>query len=399
MRIAYIYGPVDAREVYTAWESNGSLAYLGSSYVTQFLAETSKRGAKSLIITNHAGEAYDEAYGTVEICNIPWPEAESGVGFHFAWARWTLAALRRAKQFEPDITVLSAAQNYWFMARSFLPATTFVVALHGAIWPRVPMRPLQRIVTRLNRRFYRREAEHFLVASHLISRQIDEFCASPKGSRVFLPTYAEQRFAAATPLDDIEQHPFRVFFAGRVETNKGVYDLVEVASRLEANMPGAIRFEVCGDGSELESLRRTVAERKLEHVIDVHGFCAAPQMLEILDRCHVTIVPTRTDFEEGFNMVCAESVLSGRPVVTSEVCPALEYLPNSTIEVAPDQVGEYESALRSLIDDRGRLRQLAAGCTADRRQFLDESNSYQALFSEILDDTAMVRSNPPSPDD
>ncbi len=386
MRIAYIYGPVDAREVHTAWQTNGSLAYLGSSYVTQFLEKTSERDAESLIITSHAGEAYVSRHGPVEIRNIPWPEASGGVRFHLDWVRWMAESLRAARAFGPDVTVLSAAQNYWFLARPMLPKTTFVVALHGAIWPRLAMGPLQRVVTRLNRRFYRRSASHFLVASDLISRQIDQFCAEPKEAKVFLPTYDSERFDGATPLSDLESTPMRVFFAGRIEANKGIYDLVELAARFEASSPGAVRFDVCGEGSDLESLRRAVTDRGLDDVVEVHGFCAAPEMLAFLDRCHVTLVPTRTDFEEGFNMVCSESVLWGRAVVTSDVCPALEYLPNSAIEVTPDDVDEYEAALRSLLEDRRRLEDLTAGCALDRGQFLDESKSYGALLSLILDD-------------
>lgn len=386
MRIAYIYGPVDAREVHAAWKSNGSLAYLGSSYVSQFLEQTSQRDATSLIITSHAGDAYDAQYGSVRIRNIPWPEASGGLRFHLDWARWMAEALRAARSFGPDITVLSAAQNYWFLARPILPKTTFVVALHGAIWPRIAMGPLQRVVTRLNRRFYRRSVRDFLVASDLISRQIDEFCDGPKDSKVFLPTYAPERFEGATPLADLEAAPFRVFFAGRIEANKGIYDLVEIAARFEAALPGAVRFDVCGEGSDLESLRKAVTDGGLGDVVTVHGFCAAPEMLALLDRCHVTLVPTRTDFEEGFNMVCSESVLWGRPVITSDVCPALEYLPNSAIEVAPDDVDGYEAALRSLLEDPDRLGQLASGCALDRGQFLDESKSYGTLLAAILDD-------------
>ena len=60
---------------------------------------------------------------------------------------------------------------------------------------------------------------------------------------------------------------------------------------------------------------------------------------------HAVIVPTTSRFEEGFNMVCAEAILAGRPVITSAVCPALAYIREAAIEVQPDNIDQYYQAI------------------------------------------------------
>ena len=70
----------------------------------------------------------------------------------------------------------------------------------------------------------------------------------------------------------IERGPFRVLFNGRVEANKGVFDLVSIAASLAATRPGEFHFDVCGDGSALEELRIEVVGRDLQDLVSVHRF-------------------------------------------------------------------------------------------------------------------------------
>ena len=60
---------------------------------------------------------------------------------------------------------------------------------------------------------------------------------------------------------------------------------------------------------------------------------------------HACIVPTRTNYEAGFEMTCSEAILAGRPLVTSKVCPALDYLRDASIEATPDDAASYRDAI------------------------------------------------------
>ena len=72
----------------------------------------------------------------------------------------------------------------------------------------------------------------------------------------------------------------------------------------------------------------------------------------VLASSHAVIVPTTSRFEEGFNMVCAEAIFAGRPVITSPVCPALEYVREAAVQVPPDNIEKYCQAILKLYDDQ-----------------------------------------------
>ena len=60
--------------------------------------------------------------------------------------------------------------------------------------------------------------------------------------------------------------------------------------------------------------------------------------METLSWAHAMIVPTTSEFKEGFAMVAAESVLAGRPVVLSDVVPAWESLDCAAIKCDTNSV-------------------------------------------------------------
>jgi len=101
-------------------------------------------------------------------------------------------------------------------------------------------------------------------------------------------------------------------------------------------------------------------------------------------QAHVVIVPTTSDFIEGFNQVVAEGVLSGRPVITSNVCPALDYVRDAVVEVAPDDVRGYGDAILRLCDDEALYRSRSRGCVAAQPQFYDEGRGWAAVLKTVV---------------
>src|SRR6185312_8927579 len=230
----------------------------------------------------------------------------------------------------------------------------------------------------------RRSVALVLSASGDISRQLDHLTAGEHRPVIeFLPTYRPGTFPQ-NPDPPGERSPFRVLFAGRIERNKGVFDLLEIARRLSAAGRTDIEFDLCGAGSALDELKRHVEQAGLSERFRLHGHRSRPEMREMFRQCHVLIVPTTTDFAEGFNQVVVEGVLAGRPVITSDVCPALEYVRDAVIEVPPDDVSAYEAAIVRLHDDPSLYEQKRAACGVLQTQFYDESRGWAAALRKAL---------------
>jgi glycogen synthase len=84
-------------------------------------------------------------------------------------------------------------------------------------------------------------------------------------------------------------------------------------------------------------------------------------------------------------MVCAESILAGRPVITSAVCPALQYVRAAAVEVQPDDVDGYYEALLRLANDQELYEAKVAACRVAQEQFYDPGTSWKARMGKVLD--------------
>jgi len=175
-----------------------------------------------------------------------------------------------------------------------------------------------------------------------------------------------------------------VFFAGRIERNKGVFNLLEIARRFAREGRSDIEFDLCGDGSALAELRKEAQEAGLQSRFRCHGHQDKPRMREMYSQTHVVIVPTTTDFIEGFNKVVAEGILAGKPVITSSVCPALEYVADGIVEVPPNDTQAYGTAIIRLHEDRSLYESKRRGCTALQEQFYDPDRGWAAALKRML---------------
>ena len=89
----------------------------------------------------------------------------------------------------------------------------------------------------------------------------------------------------------------------------------------------------------------------LGSVVSLHGWLRPEMQHDLRALSHAAIVPTRSNFAEGFAMTAAEAILSGRPVITSRVVPALEVLRPACVEARPDDIDSYVEQILKLIND------------------------------------------------
>ncbi len=159
-------------------------------------------------------------------------------------------------------------------------------------------------------------------------------------------------------------------FAGRIEEDKGVFDILEMAHRL----PNVL-FSLCGDGNQLPEIRRQVAMRGLGNV-SAYGKLDRPALIERYLAAHVVIVPTTSRFCEGYAMVVAEAILLLRPVITNPVVPAAEMLPAAVVSVDTDDTAGYVRAIERLRCEKDEYTRLVQGARKLRASILDDSTSF-----------------------
>jgi glycosyltransferase involved in cell wall biosynthesis len=199
----------------------------------------------------------------------------------------------------------------------------------------------------------------------------------------FRPCYRPDTFAEIPPPQRTDTS-FHILFAGRLEENKGVFDLLDICQRLKPEVQDRVVWHLAGDGSCEERLRREVEHLRLGKKFRIYGYCHREKMMQLISLSHAFIVPTTRAFEEGFNKVVAEAVLSKRPVITSAVCPAVDDVRGALVEVQPDDVDDYCRAVEKLVEDTDFYWRRQVACRSLQHQFYNVDNSWRMQLEKIV---------------
>ena len=387
LRIVYAAGPGDVIGTFQHWlRGRDDPSQVSVTYSGQFYDACKELQMESYIIASSSIPGYLKM-GTFTLVHRPILfERCSAPAYHLGQLLSGIGLLLRALRFRADgVVVSNGSANWASLALLRVFGIEVIPSLHCVLWEKSkPLRYGGRVVKWLDSWFFKRVPSSILSASRDITEQIEQF-TNKRHARIFefLPTYRREEFARSESPPQLRS-PFRVFYAGRIEKDKGVFDLLEVASRFTLAGRDDIVFDLCGTGSALEELREKSILRNLKERFRLHGQCSNSIMRRMFGQSHVVIVPTTSDFREGFNQVVAEGVLSGRPVITSNVCPALHYVRDAVVEVPPDDVEAYANAILKLLEDVELYEAKRAACIALQSPFYEAERGWGAALREAI---------------
>jgi glycogen(starch) synthase len=385
LRILYAAGPGDVAATYRHWKERvEDPSEIVPTYSGQFFDLCAADGHHALVVASHPRrESLDD--GPIRIEHRPKPPGVGGWRYHLVQLRWAMRLSWDAIRFRANVAIISSGACHYF-GLTLLPlfGVRVVPCIHNALYPaHRRLSRAQRLELWLTGRFFRHVAAALMSCSRAVTRQVDEITASRHGPIVeYLPIYKRAYFADGR--EPPERPPFHVLFVGRVEQDKGVFDLLEIARRFADARRTDIEFDLCGTGSALDELRAQADAAGLASRFRTHGHCARIKLQQMYAAAHVVIVPTTQSFVEGFNQVVTEAVLAGRPAVSSVVCPAVEYLDGAVVLVPPEDVDAYSKALLRLCDDPAHYAATRANGPAVSEQFYDPANGWRAAVERIL---------------
>jgi len=323
--------------------------------------------------------------GILSIENRPkakWGKA--GVLFHIAAVAYAIYLAVRARRFEADLAIIDSGTTHYFALTAFrLLGVPVAVNLHNVLWPAgfPPRDRVQRIIRLLNGWFFRFVASGAVGVSPECERQVRNEAHDRIPFFQYRCQFSTDGFKQSSAYED---GPFHVVSAGRAEENKGTLDIAKIAERLNHQSRVPVIFHVCGDGGALPGLRSIVEASGLQNTVIAHGRIERNQLLEIYSNAHALIAATKSTFGEGMPQACAEAMLSGLPVVTSQVTNTFDVIGPATLRAETDNIDSYANAILSLITDYDMRERLRAACVPQSMQFLDRSQSYPAAVNRLI---------------
>lgn len=389
-RIFYAAGPGHIIAAHKHWrEGADDPTQMSLTYSGQFADLCRDLDATAYMVSsNEQREFLEDGQFTLE--HRPKRVLGGGLLYHLSEIIYGLSLLVTAVRFRADVAVTSSGTTHYFVLSLFrLCGIRVVTVLHNTLWPKghLPTRLGQRIVMKLDGLFFRFMCNAVIGISPECTRQVSELVSGRARSlHVMYPQFRRQNFAGIRPAPNPADRPFKIIFAGRVERNKGVFDILEMARRIEDMHPGMVRWDICGDGTDLQNLRKQHQELRLADTVTIHGWTAPADLRGLQGDSHLSIVPTRSNFAEGMAKTALEAVLAGRPVLASSVTPALEILESAAMAVEANDIDKYINTVIELANDQPRYNRLVLACDGVQKDLYDERKSFSSTLKRVMSD-------------
>jgi len=378
LRILYVAGPGNVTNTFECWRrGEDDPSQVSMTFSGQFYDLCTELDAEGYILASHPEKKFLRN-GRFTLEHRPaLLQKQSGILYYLGQVLYQLSIIMTALWYRADVVIQSDTDCFFVLALLPKLGIQVVPTLHCVLWAKyLPRSKVKKLLGRLNGWFFEHHCLAILSTSDDVNKQIGEITNHrPKNIINFLSTYRRGEFKQIQP-PDLQSSMFEVLFAGRIEPEKGVFDLLEIARQFKQAGRQDIVFNICGTGSKLEVLQQRVAQEQLESTFVVHGYCNKPTMRHMLNKAHVVVVPTKSSFVEGLNQVVIEGVLANRPVVTSSICPALSYVREAVVEVPPDDVQAYADAILRLCDSPTFYEQKYRSCEKYQEQFYSAERSW-----------------------
>lgn len=185
-----------------------------------------------------------------------------------------------------------------------------------------------------------------------------------------LPYFCELEPAESPrPIPD----PPTITYLGRVASNKGHEYFIEALGQL----PGAVRGKMVGSISDdvADALRALAAEHGCAGQLELHGWAARAEVVDLLDQTSVFVFPSL--WPETLGIVGIEALSRGVPVVASDVGGVPEWCieGETGYRVPPKDGTAIADSVEDLLSEENRLRAFGKrGIALIRNKFRPEQH-------------------------
>jgi glycogen synthase len=386
LKLIYLAGCGDILTTHQHWNSGKEDQNdLRPAYSSQFFEFCRQGNHEGWAISSHPRSGVVNESGIRVEHRSQWFPKTRGWKFHLVQSVRSCRVMLDALRYRADAVIVNYGSCHLFLL-GMLPlfGIQVIPSFHNILMVsnRQPNK-MQRHIFQLNGRFLRRRAHAVLSISEAVDQQLLAISQSD-AVRIerFSGVYESAWFGTITQ-PEWDQRPFRVLFMGRLEQDKGIYTLLDLARRFQASKLPVV-IEICGDGGHKATLQQQIDDAKLHGRIRLHGHCTRDQLHTLLGQSHVVIVPTTADFPEGLNQTAIQGILAGRPVIVSDVCPVKSLIPGAAIEVTSSDLDGYYDAIAELSTDPDLYEKCQRATLAVRDQFFDRSRSWHASLERAL---------------
>ncbi len=341
------------------------------AYVSDFLHHVS--GQKVLLLScSNISESFDDGIVTAKCFDISGGRCDSSIVKTINIARAAFIATMMILKFKPN-RILCGRLGFllWISCIiSKILRCPIVYSGHNALNCRRPTM-LNRIQSRMNT-FFIKKTKGAICHGPFLKDQLKKIGVAE--DRIYeFDVRLDDFFLEVEASEDVDagvkSRDKYILFVGRVEQNKGVFDLLNAFDKID--IPD-LSLVYAGDGAALDGLKEAVAKENFRDRVFCLGKVPHEKLGKLMRNSFVVVTPTRSEFPEGRCMVAMEALVAGAPVIAPQFGPfpyLVNHLDNGLLYL-PDDVDDLSQKIRMLASDIKLRESLIAGAIKKGKQLM-----------------------------
>ncbi|MBQ0820529.1 glycosyltransferase family 4 protein [Microvirga sp. HBU67558] len=375
-RLTIVQYAGDFREASERLSRGGPETYRGQRYTVEYVEKLTQRLDAVTIITGFTDEAYDVV--------LPSGARAIGAGFTNGFDGQRIAQI--VDSTAPDLLILRSPIRpvLWWAVRK--RCRTLVLLADSFNETSLKGRASQAILSMfLRSRVFDWVANHgHRAAEQLVKGGVSSNKVLPWD----FPAFDTPRTRAAKL--QASKQP-RILYVGAMSAEKGVDDLI-VAAKLLHKEVGSLQVDLVGklDAGRISEL---ISKNGLTGVVNQVGPVMNSEVVPLMARADVVVVPSRYDFPEGMPLTIYEAFCSRTPLVASDHPMFVGNVINeeSGLLFKAGQADDLAAQIRRLLDNPSLYNKVSEGGLASWER-LQIPLKWADLIDHWLEDSAESRS-------
>jgi glycosyltransferase involved in cell wall biosynthesis len=174
-----------------------------------------------------------------------------------------------------------------------------------------------------------------------------------------------------------------ILFVGRLEKNKGVWDLIHAFQTITTHPNAELWF--VGTGSLLPNIENNLLNQPKADRIKFWGGISHTEVSTFIQKCSFMVTPTQSIFPEGRCMSAMEAMANCKTVIAPNFGP-FPYLIKDHVNgllYQADSVQDLAKKISNLLDDNVLLKQLNATALADATEAYKTQISFYSTLERV----------------
>ncbi|HEC80987.1 MAG TPA: glycosyltransferase family 1 protein, partial [Thermoplasmatales archaeon] len=176
----------------------------------------------------------------------------------------------------------------------------------------------------------------------------------------------------------LEEGKKYIMFAGRIDREKGLFDLVESATYI-CSKRSDVFFIIAGKGRDLGKLQWSIRKAKLQDRFIFPGQVDKDQLVKLYQNATIFVFPS---YHEGLPGAVLEAMSCGLPVIATDVRGNRDLISNGEtgILVPPRSPKKMAEAISMLLEDEKLRKTLGKNA----RKIVERSYTWDVVSNKFL---------------